>query len=46
LLIKNGRIAFSGAIDEVLTSANVSEVFNFPLTVSKEGARFFARANR
>jgi iron complex transport system ATP-binding protein len=46
LLIKNGQIAYAGAIDEVLTTANVSEVFNYPLTVTKEGARFFARANR
>ena len=46
LLIKNGQIAYSGAIDEVLTTNNVSEVFNYPLTVHKEGARFFARANR
>jgi len=45
LLIKNGQILFSGEIDNVLTSANVSEVFDFPLTVTKEGARFFARAN-
>jgi hypothetical protein len=29
----------------VLTSANVSSVFSYSLTVTKEGARFFARAN-
>jgi len=46
LLIKNGQIAYAGEIDEVLTTQNVSEVFNYPLTVTKEGARFFARANR
>jgi iron complex transport system ATP-binding protein len=45
LLIKNGQIAFAGEINEVLTSANVSSVFNYSLTVTKEGARFFARAN-
>ena len=46
LLIKNGQIAYAGEIDEVLTTHNVSEVFSYPLTVTKEGARFFARANR
>jgi iron complex transport system ATP-binding protein len=46
LLIRNGLIAYAGEIDEVLTTANVSEVFNYPLIVAKEGARFFARANR
>lgn len=45
LLIKDGLVAFSGDIDEVITSARVSEVFSYPLTVTKEGARFFARAN-
>jgi iron complex transport system ATP-binding protein len=45
LLIKNGQIAFAGEINEVLTSANVSSVFSYSLTVTKEGARFFARAN-
>ena len=46
LLIKSGQIAYSGEIDDVLTTSNVSDVFNYPLTVNKEGARFFARANR
>jgi iron complex transport system ATP-binding protein len=46
LLMKNGQIAYSGEINDVLTTANVSEVFNYPLTVTKEGARFFARSNR
>jgi iron complex transport system ATP-binding protein len=46
LLIKNGQIAYSGEINDVLTTTNVSEVFNYSLNVSKEGSRFFARANR
>lgn len=45
LLIKNGQIAFAGQIDQVITSENISAVFEYPLTVAKEGARFFARAN-
>ena len=46
LLIKDGQIAYSGEIDQVVTTSNISEVFNYPLTVTKEGSRFFARANR
>jgi iron complex transport system ATP-binding protein len=45
LLLKNGEIAYAGEIDQVLNTKNVSEVFDYPLTVTKEGARFFARAN-
>ncbi len=45
LLIANGKIAYAGEINEVLTTERVSEVFNYPLNVSKEGSRFFARAN-
>lgn len=44
LLIKDGRIAVSGPVDEVITSEHVSAVFGLPITVAKEGARFFARA--
>jgi iron complex transport system ATP-binding protein len=45
LLIKNGQIAFSGEVDQVINSANISNVFEYQLTVSKEGSRFFARSN-
>jgi iron complex transport system ATP-binding protein len=45
LLLKDGCIAFAGEIDQVINSDNVSQVFNYPLTVGREGARFFARAN-
>ena len=45
LLIKNGQIAFSGEVDHVINSANISHVFEYQLTVSKEGSRFFARSN-
>lgn len=45
LLLKDGKIAYGGEIDDVLTSGNLSEVFNYPLIVGREGARFFARAN-
>ena len=44
LLIKDGLVAVSGPVDEVITSDHVSEVFGLPMTVTKEGSRFFARA--
>lgn len=44
LLIKDGRIAVSGPVDEVITTEHVSAVFDLPIIVTKEGARFFARA--
>ncbi|MEM2108935.1 MAG: ABC transporter ATP-binding protein [Candidatus Odinarchaeota archaeon] len=42
LLLKNGEIVKSGGINNVLTSENVSELFNYPLQVKKVGKRFFA----
>ena len=45
LLIKNGQIAFTGEIDQVLNSTNISNVFDYPLTVTKVDSRFFARTN-
>lgn len=44
LLMKDGRIAVSGPVDEVITTEHVSAVFDLPIVVTKEGARFFARA--
>jgi iron complex transport system ATP-binding protein len=43
LLIQDGHIAVSGPLDEVITTEHVSAVFGLPITVTKEGARFFAR---
>lgn len=46
LLMKDGLIAVSGPVDEVITSEHVSEVFGLPITVQQENGRFFARAQR
>ncbi len=44
LLMKDGLIAVSGPVDEVITSEHVSEVFGLQVSVQKENGRFFARA--
>ena len=44
LLLKDGRNAVSGPVDQVITSEHVSAVFGLPIVVAKEGSRFFARA--
>jgi iron complex transport system ATP-binding protein len=44
LLIKDGAIAVSGPVDQVITSDHVSAVFSTPITVTSESGRFFARA--
>jgi len=44
LLIKDGVVAVSGPIDQVITSEHVSAVFGTSITVTPESGRFFARA--
>lgn len=44
LLMKDGLIAVSGPVDDVITSEHISAVFGLPISVQKEGERFFARA--
>jgi len=44
LLMKDGLIAVSGPVDDVITSEHVSAVFGLPISVLKENERFFARA--
>ena len=44
LLLKDGVIAISGPISEVITSEHVSAVFAASITVTPESGRFFARA--
>ncbi|CAB5239741.1 unannotated protein [freshwater metagenome] len=44
ILMKNGEIAVSGPISSVVTSEHISAVFDIDITVTQEGARFFARA--
>ena len=45
LLLKDGLIAVSGPIDQVLTSEHVSAVFGTSITVTPESGRYFARAS-
>jgi iron complex transport system ATP-binding protein len=44
LILNQGRVAVSGPVDEVITTEHVSAIFRLPITVVKEGNRFFARA--
>ena len=44
LLLKDGVIAVSGPIDQVVTSEHVSAVFGTSISVTPESGRFFARA--
>jgi len=44
LLIKDGLVAVSGPIDQVITSEHVSAVFGTSISVTPEAGRFFARA--
>lgn len=45
LLLKDGVIAVSGPINQVITSEHVSAVFETPIIVTPESGRFFARAS-
>ena len=44
LILKDGKIAVSGPIAEVITSEHMSAVFGLPITVNHDGERFTARA--
>lgn len=44
LILKEGVIAVSGPINEVITAEHMSAVFGLQMEVLYEGARFFARA--
>ena len=44
LLLKDGLIAVSGPIDQVITSEHISAIFSFDINVTKDGSRFYARA--
>jgi iron complex transport system ATP-binding protein len=44
LLIKDGAIAVSGPIGDVITSEHITAIFELPITVVREGERFFARS--
>lgn len=44
LILKDGKIAVSGPIEQVITSEHISAIFELPITVVQEGQRFFARS--
>lgn len=44
LILKNGAIAVSGPINDVITSEHMSAIFELAMIVTQEGSRFFARA--
>ncbi|WP_024794499.1 ABC transporter ATP-binding protein [Tomitella biformata] len=44
LLIAHGRVAASGAADEVITSREISDAFEHPIDVSRVAGRWSARA--
>ena len=44
LILKDGKVAVSGPIDQVITSEHISAIFEIPINVSTESGRYFARA--
>jgi iron complex transport system ATP-binding protein len=46
LLLADGRVVASGAVDDVVTSANVSAAFAHPIDVERRDGRWSARARR
>jgi iron complex transport system ATP-binding protein len=45
LIIKDGKIAVSGPIFEVITTEHMSAVFGINISVTTDGQRFFARSS-
>ena len=43
LVISSGRVVASGPLAAVLTSATLTTAFDFPIEVSHESGRYFAR---
>lgn len=44
LLLKDGLVAVSGPVEQVVTSEHISAVFEVEVNVTFDGSRFFARA--
>lgn len=42
LLLSDGKVRAAGPVDEVITSAQLSELFSLPVRVEKQNGRFFA----
>lgn len=45
LVLKDGKVAVSGPISQVITSEHMSAIFETPIEVSFDGKRFFARSS-
>jgi iron complex transport system ATP-binding protein len=45
LILKDGAVAVSGPIADVITSEHISAIFELPISVVREGDRFFARSS-
>jgi len=45
LLLKNGAIAVSGPVQQVVTSEHITAVFGVEVNVAFDGSRFYARAS-
>jgi iron complex transport system ATP-binding protein len=46
LLLRAGRVVASGPIDEVLTDAALTQTFGLPISVVRDGGRWYARGLR
>jgi iron complex transport system ATP-binding protein len=44
MILKDGQVAISGPVADVITSQHISAIFELPITVVHEGERFFARS--
>jgi iron complex transport system ATP-binding protein len=44
LLLTDGKVVAQGLISDVMTSENLSKTFALPLSVERDGGRYFARA--
>ena len=44
LLLKDGKVAVSGPVAQVITSQHVSAVFEIQMEVTSSNGRFYARA--
>ena len=44
MVLKDGQIAISGPISDVITSEHMSALFDLPMEVTFDGYRFSARA--
>jgi iron complex transport system ATP-binding protein len=45
LVLKDGKVAVSGPISQVITSEHMSAIFETPIEVTFDGKRFFARSS-